>query len=100
MSPCALDGVRVLDLGTRIGAPFAATLLGEFGADVIKIEEPGRGDLLRELGPFVDGDSLYFAVEGRERRSVALDLRTGRELFLRLVEQADVVLENFRPGTL
>jgi formyl-CoA transferase len=97
-----LDGIRVLDLGTRIGAPFAATLLGEFGADVIKIEEPGRGDLLRELGPFDGGDSLYFAVEGRERRSVTLDLRRpeGREVFLALVRSADVVVENFRPGTL
>jgi succinyl-CoA---D-citramalate CoA-transferase len=97
-----LSGVRVLDLGTRIAAPFCAGLLGELGADVIKIEQPGTGDFLRELGPFVDGHSLYWAVEGRGRRSVTLDLRReeGADLFRRLAAKADVVCENFRPGTL
>ena len=103
-----LEGVRVLDLGTRIAAPFCAGLLGEQGADVIKVEQPGRGDFMREIGPFVPTDergpgySLFWAVEGRGRRSVTLDLRDarGQDLFRRLAATADVVVENFRPGTL
>jgi crotonobetainyl-CoA:carnitine CoA-transferase CaiB-like acyl-CoA transferase len=97
-----LSGLRVLDLGTRIAAPFCAGLLGEMGADVIKVEQPGTGDFLRELGPYVDGYSLHWAVEGRGRRSVTLDLRQaeGQDLFRRLAATADVVCENFRPGTL
>ena len=97
-----LAGIRVLDLGTRIGAPFAATLLGEFGADVIKIEQPGTGDFLRSIPPF-DGDvSLFWAVEGRGKRSVTIDLSKpkGQDLLKRLVEHADVLVENFTPGTL
>ncbi|MDQ1435483.1 MAG: hypothetical protein QOF59_2299 [Actinomycetota bacterium] len=98
----ALDGVRVLDLGTRIAAPFCAGLLGEQGAEVIKIEQPRGGDFMREIGPFVDGYSLFWAVEGRGRKSVTIDLRTpdGQDLFRRLAATADVVVENFRPGTL
>jgi crotonobetainyl-CoA:carnitine CoA-transferase CaiB-like acyl-CoA transferase len=97
-----LEGVRVLDLGTRIAAPFCAGLLGEQGAEVIKIEQPRGGDFMREIGPFVDGYSLFWAVEGRGRKSVTLDLRTaeGQDLFRRLAATADVVVENFRPGTL
>ncbi len=105
-----LDGLRVLDLGTRIAAPFCAGLLGEMGADVVKIEQPGQGDFMREIGPFATaaGDpdaepySLFWAVEGRGRRSVTLDLRVaaGQDLFRRLAATADVVVENFRPGTL
>ncbi len=102
-----LDGVRVLDLGTRIAAPFCAGLLGEQGADVIKIEQPGTGDFMREIGPFTPGAdgrdySLFWAVEGRGRKSVTLDLRRpeGQDLFRRLAATADVVVENFRPGTL
>ena len=100
--PGALDGIRVLDLGTRIGAPFAATLLGELGADVIKIEQPGTGDFLRTIPPF-DGDvSLFWAVEGRGKRSVTIDLSTpqGQELLKKLIPHADVLVENFQPGTL
>src|SRR5438132_1660855 len=100
--PGALDGIRVLDLGTRIGAPFAATLLGELGADVIKIEQPGTGDFLRTIPPF-DGDvSLFWAVEGRGKRSVTIDLSmpAGQDLLRRLVPHADVLVENFQPGTL
>ncbi|MHB8511832.1 MAG: CaiB/BaiF CoA transferase family protein [Actinomycetota bacterium] len=98
----ALDGIRVLDLGTRIGAPFAATLLGELGADVIKIEQPGVGDFLRTIPPFEDGVSLFWAVEGRGKRSVTIDLSKpeGQALIKRLVEHADVLVENFQPGTL
>jgi crotonobetainyl-CoA:carnitine CoA-transferase CaiB-like acyl-CoA transferase len=101
-----LAGVRVLDLGTRIAAPFCAGLLGEQGAEVIKIEQPNGGDFMREIGPFVDTDegpySLFWAVEGRGRKSVTLDLRTpdGQAVFRRLAATADVVVENFRPGTL
>jgi succinyl-CoA---D-citramalate CoA-transferase len=102
-----LERLRVLDLGTRIAAPFCAGLLGEQGADVIKVEQPGSGDFMREIGPFTDGDdgvpySLFWAVEGRGRRSITLDLRRaeGQDLFRRLAEHADVVVENFRPGTL
>jgi crotonobetainyl-CoA:carnitine CoA-transferase CaiB-like acyl-CoA transferase len=104
-----LTGLRVLDLGTRIAAPFCAGLLGEQGAEVVKIEQPGTGDFMREIGPFVDdgvedspGYSLFWAVEGRGRKSVTLNLRTaeGQDLFRRLAATADVVVENFRPGTL
>ena len=102
-----LDGIRVVDVGTRISAPFCAGLLGELGADVIKVELPGQGDFMRTMGPFIpveDGPdySLSWAVEGRGRRGVTCDLRRpeGRDLFKRLVETADVVCENFRPGTM
>ncbi len=102
-----LAGLRVLDLGTRIAAPFCAGVLGEQGAEVIKIEQPGAGDMLRGLGPFTVGDdatpySLYWSVEGRGRKSVTIDLhhRRGQELFRRLAAVSDVVCENFRPGTL
>jgi crotonobetainyl-CoA:carnitine CoA-transferase CaiB-like acyl-CoA transferase len=102
-----LAGLRVLDLGTRIAAPFCAGLLGEQGAEVIKIEQPGSGDFMREIGPFATGPdgaeySMFWAVEGRGRKSVTLDLRRpqGQELFRQLAEHADVVVENFRPGTL
>ncbi len=107
MSAGPLDGLRVLDLGTRIAAPFCAGLLGEQGAEVVKIEQPGTGDFMREIGPFARGAdgsdySLFWAVEGRGRKSVTLDLRRpeGQDLFRRLAEHADVVVENFRPGTL
>jgi len=104
--PGPLSGLRILDLGTRIAAPFCAGLLGEMGAEVIKIEQPGRGDFMREIGPFAETDegpySLFWAVEGRGRKSVTLDLRKpgGQDLARRLAATADVVVENFRPGTL
>jgi formyl-CoA transferase len=102
-----LSGIRVIDVGTRISAPFCAGLLGELGADVIKVELPGQGDFMRSMGPFVpveDGPdySLSWAVEGRGRRGVTCDLRQpeGKELFTRLVATSDVLCENFRPGTM
>jgi formyl-CoA transferase len=100
--PGALDGIRVLDLGTRIGAPFAATLLGELGADVIKIEQPGTGDFLRTIPPFDGEVSLFWAVEGRGKRSVTIDLSkpAGQDLLRELILHADVLVENFTPGTL
>jgi crotonobetainyl-CoA:carnitine CoA-transferase CaiB-like acyl-CoA transferase len=97
-----LAGIRVLDLGTRIGAPFAATLLGDLGAEIIKVELPGQGDFMRTIGPFVDDYSLFWAVEGRSKKSVTCDLRkaAGQVLLKRLVPLSDVVVENFQPGTL
>ena len=102
-----LAGIRVIDVGTRISAPFCAGLLGELGADVIKVELPGEGDFMRSMGPFVPVDdgpgySLSWAVEGRGRRGVTCDLRQpeGKDLFKRLVATADVLCENFRPGTM
>ena len=97
-----LAGLRILDLGTRIAAPFAATLLADFGAEVIKVEQPGVGDFMRTIGPFEDGYSLWWAVEGRNKKSITLDLRKpeGQELLKRLVAEADAVVENFQPGTL
>jgi len=97
-----LAGLRILDLGTRIAAPFAATLLGDFGAEVIKVELPGSGDFMRGIGPFVEGYSLWWAVEGRNKKSITLDLRQprGQELAKRLIAVSDVVVENFQPGTL
>jgi crotonobetainyl-CoA:carnitine CoA-transferase CaiB-like acyl-CoA transferase len=97
-----LAGLRVIDLGTVLAAPFAATLLADFGAEVIKVEIPGRGDTLRQLGPLRDGASLWFAADARNKRSITLDLRrpAGRKLLLRLVAVADALVENFIPGTL
>ena len=102
-----LRGIRVIDVGTRISAPFCAGLLGELGADVIKVELPGEGDFMRTMGPFVPVDdgprySLSWSVEGRGRRGVTCDLRdpAGKDLFKRLVGTADVLCENFRPGTM
>lgn len=100
--PGPLEHLRVIDVGTRIGAPFCAGLLGEWGAEVIKVEQPGTGDFMRGIGPFDEGQSLFWAVEGRGRKSVTCDLRRaeGQDLFRRLAATADVVCENFRPGTL
>lgn len=97
-----LAGLRVLDLGTVVAGPFNATLLGDFGAEVIKVEIPGRGDTLRQLGPVYNGVSLWFATDARNKRSITLDLRRpeGKALLLRLVAVADVLVENFVPGTL
>ena len=96
-----LAGLLVLDAGTMVGGPFAGTLAADYGADVIKIEKPGAGDPIREWSPIKEGVSLWWKVTGRNKRLVTLDLRTerGRALFLRLVEKADAVIENFRPGT-
>lgn len=98
-----LDGVRVLDLGTYVAGPFCATVLGEFGADVIKVERPGSGDGLRHFGTETEcGDTLVWLSEGRNKRSVTIDLGDPRgiELIRELIAGADVVIENFRPGVL
>jgi len=97
-----LSKLRVLDLGTMVAGPVAATLMADFGADVIKVEQPGTGDTLRGLGPFYEGECLWWQLEGRNKRSITLDLRQaeGQSLLKRLVAESDVVIENFRPGTL
>jgi len=98
----ALDGLTVLDLATFVAAPVCATLLGEFGAEVIKVEQPGVGDDLRRLGRQVDGTSLWWLSEARNKKSITCNLRTpeGQGLIRRLAERIDIVTENFRPGTL
>lgn len=97
-----LTGVRILDLSTMIAAPFGATLLGDFGADVIKIEMPDRGDSLRSMGPFKESEPLRWPALARNKKSLTLDLHTeeGQSILKKLVAQSDVVIENFRPGTL
>lgn len=98
-----LSGIRVIDVGTMVAGPVAATLLADFGAEVIKVEQPGSGDTLRHIGPFgEDGDSLWWNVEARNKKSITLDLHQpeGQRILKELVKHADVVVENFRPGTL
>lgn len=98
-----LDGYRVIELGSLIAGPFAGRLLGDLGADVVKVESPDRPDPLRTWGQAEqDGHRFFWTVHARNKRCVTLDLRVdaGREMFLDLVEVADVVVENFRPGTL
>jgi formyl-CoA transferase len=102
LPPGALDGLRVVEMGQLIAGPFAAKMLGEFGADVIKIEPPGSGDPLRNWRMLQDGTSVWWQVSSRNKRSIALDLRTteGQAVARRLIAEADVLVENFRPGTL
>jgi crotonobetainyl-CoA:carnitine CoA-transferase CaiB-like acyl-CoA transferase len=98
-----LGGIRVLEIATFIAAPFCGTILSDFGAEVIKIEQPGQGDPLRRFGtPSEVGDSYVWLSEARNKKSMTLDLRSprGAEIFLQLAASAQVVLENFRPGTL
>ncbi|MEV0972509.1 CaiB/BaiF CoA transferase family protein [Microtetraspora glauca] len=97
-----LAGVRVLELGSFIAGPFAGQLLGDYGADVIKVEPLGEGDVMRRWGVVRDGESLWWPSIARNKRSAAIDLRRpeGRDLVRRMAREVDVVLENFRPGTL
>ena len=97
-----LSGIRVVDVATFVAAPFCAVLLGEFGAQVIKVEMPGKGDPLRQFGEKYNGVSLLWAQENRNKKGVTCDLRTpeGQEILKRLVGRSDVLVENFRPGTL
>jgi crotonobetainyl-CoA:carnitine CoA-transferase CaiB-like acyl-CoA transferase len=99
----ALKGIRVLDLGTFIAGPHCATILGEFGAEVIKVEPPKTGDSLRRLGTSTDcGDTLVWLSEARNKKCVTLNLATerGRELLRQLAAKCDIIVENFRPGTI
>lgn len=97
-----LAGIRVLDVSTILAGPLAAQILGDFGADVIKIEHPLRGDGMRFHGHAKNGISLWWKMISRNKRTIALNLGTpgGANIFMRLVETADVVVENFRPGRL
>jgi len=102
MTRQALSGIRVIELGQLIAGPFAGKTLGDFGAEVIKIEPPGRGDPLRGWRMLKDGTSVWWQVQSRNKRSITLDLRApeGQDIARRLIAEADVLIENFRPGTL
>jgi formyl-CoA transferase len=102
MQADALAGLKVIEMGQLIAGPFAGKTLGDFGADVIKIEAPGSGDPLRNWRMVQDGTSVWWQVQSRNKRSIALDLRSaeGQDIARRLIAQADVLIENFRPGTL
>ena len=95
-----LDGIRVLELGNFIAGPFCGMLLGDMGADVVKVEPPRGGDMTRNTPPHVNGESVNFLAINRNKRSVVLDLKRtqARDAFLRLAAVSDVLIENFRPG--
>ena len=102
VTPRALEGVKVVEMGQLIAGPFCGKTLGEFGADVIKIEAPGAGDPLRNWRLIKEGTSVWWQVQSRNKRSVALDLRKqeAQAVARQLIAEADVLVENFRPGTL
>ena len=102
LTKAALEGLRVIEMGQLIAGPFAGKTLGEFGADVIKIEAPGAGDPLRNWRMIKEGTSVWWQVQSRNKRSIALDLRSpeGQDIARKLIAEADVLIENFRPGTL
>ena len=97
-----LEGIRVLDMSRYIAGPYCGLLLADMGAEVIKVEKMGLGDETRQLGPWIDGVSLYFPAYNRNKKSVSIDFRSeqGQQDLRNLIKDADVVLENFRPGTL
>jgi len=103
-SKLPLHGIRVLDLSTFIAGPYSAGILGEFGADVIKVEKPGDGDPMRQFGTPTErkDSSLAWLSEGRNKKSITLDLKkaAGQKLFRKLAKKSDVICENFRPGTM
>jgi formyl-CoA transferase len=100
--PDALLGIRVLDLSRVLAGPFLTMLLADMGAEIIKLEVPGRGDDAREFPPFLDGKSMYYVNLNRGKKSITLNLKhpEGKRLFIELVKRSDVLLENFRPGTM
>ncbi|HEX4509894.1 MAG TPA: CaiB/BaiF CoA-transferase family protein [Burkholderiaceae bacterium] len=102
LAPGALTGLRVLEMGQLIAGPFVGKTLGDFGADVIKIEPPGAGDPLRNWRLLLEGTSVWWQVQSRNKKSIALDLRCpqGQHIARELARQADVLVENFRPGTM
>ncbi len=101
-SRSVLDGVRVLELANVVAGPFAASLLADFGAEVIKVELPDQGDNIRNSGPKKNGVGLWWKVSGRNKKNITLNLRArkGQEICKRLIAQCDALIENFRPGTL
>ena len=96
----ALEGLLVLDLTSNLAGPYAAMMLADHGADVIKIEQPETGDAARNMPPFVNGESAPFMIWNRNKRSVTMDLKKDREAVLKLVDRADFVVENFRAGVM
>jgi len=98
--PGSLEGLRVLDLTSNLSGPYCCMMLADHGADVIKIEQPGKGDAARAMPPFVAGESAPFMIWNRNKRSVVMDLKVERDRFLALADTADFVVENFRPGVL
>ena len=101
-NPEALLGIRVLDMTRVLAGPFCTMLLADMGAEIIKLEIPGKGDDSREFPPFKDGESLYYINLNRGKQSITLNLKTeeGKQVFLDLVKKCDVLLENFRPGSM
>ena len=97
-----LTGVQILDISTMIAAPFGATLLADLGADVIKVELPNKGDTLRTVGPWKDGEPLRWPGLARNKKSITLNIHSeqGKDVFLKLLAKVDLLIENFRPGTL
>ena len=97
-----MSGVRVLDLSRLLPGPYCSRILADFGAEVIKIEQPGGGDWLRHMPPLAEGESILFQALNRGKKSLTLNLKseTGRAIFIQLVESADVLLESFRPGVM
>ncbi|HVJ50419.1 CoA transferase [Desulfitobacterium sp.] len=98
----ALEGIRVLDLTRVLAGPFCSMMLADMGADVIKIEQPKKGDDSRQFGPFLKGESAYFMNLNRNKKGITLNLKApeGKAIFEELLKQADIVLENYRPGTM
>lgn len=98
----ALENITVLDLGRVIAAPFCASILADMGARVIKVEQPGKGDDSRQYGPYVNGESAYYANMNRNKEGITLNMKDpeGKEILKGLVKKADVVIENFRPGVM
>jgi len=97
-----LEGIRILDLSWVLAGPFATMVLSDLGAEVIKLERPGSGDLARGTGPFIKGESAYFMSLNRGKKSLTIDLQTdqGKQVFLKLVKNVDAIVENFMPGTM
>ena len=98
----ALEGIRILDMTSTLAGPYCTMLLGDMGAEIIKIEVPGNGDDSRKYPPFIGTESAYFMNLNRNKKSLTLNLKTpeGKKIFLNLVKLSDVLVENFRPGTL
>ena len=98
----ALEGLKVIDLTRVLAGPYATMMLADFGAEIIKIEVPNTGDDSRAFGPYVNGESAYFMSINRNKKSLTLNLKTeeGKDILKKLVEKADVLVENFRPGTM
>ena len=98
----ALKGLRVLELGSLIAGPFAGRLMADFGAEVIKVEPPGKGDPIRNWRLLYEGTSLWWFVQSRNKKSISLDLRKteAQEIIRELTKEVDIIIENFKPGTM